>query len=175
MEQIRIINSMAKKEKISSNFISIKAMAILFFFAALYILFIQDENPIQVAIGGTLIVWGIALTLWFYAMTRNKVYYDKEKFYIHNWKGVEIDVVPNEKITSMLFSGFGTYSLSGAYRLFYDSDDGQKKEFWIFPNLKTNTWTIKEQLKKENPDLLTTKISFGGIEHFFIRNEDGFR
>lgn len=166
---------MAKKENITSNFIRLKALAILFFIVGPYIFFNQNEKTIQEAILGLILVWGIASLFWIYAITRNKVYYDKEKFYIYDWKGKEIDIVANEQITSMLYSGFGGNTFGWAFRLFYDSEKGNKKEFWIFPSFNINILTIQERLKKINPALLTTHFSFGGIEHLFIRNEDGFR
>ncbi len=75
----------------------------------------------------------------------------------------------------MLFSGFGGNSFGSSFRVFYLKEDGTKNDFWIHPNLRTNTWLIKEKLKKMNPNLLTTNFSFGGIEHLFVKDEDWFR
>jgi hypothetical protein len=162
---------MNKKEKLTSDFIGLKAMAIMFFIGGAYIVFIQDRSPFKEVIAP----WGIALLIWIYAITRNKVYYAEEKIFIYNWKGKEIDIVLIDKISSMLFSGFRANSFGHAYRFFYNVEGGRKKEFWVFPHVYADIVKLEKRIKEVNPDLLTTNSSFGGIEHLFIRNEDGFR
>lgn len=166
-----------KRERITSSFVQLKMIAVLIFVAVPYINLVQEKNSIKESLVQVVIFWIFSALLWLFAITRKIIYYDTEKFYIEDWKGNQIDEVPNEKVSSMLFSGFGFSSMPslGSYRLFYKNLNDEQKEFWIFPNLRTNAPSIMKKLKETNPNLLTSNLSFGGLEHLIFKNEDWFR
>lgn len=169
------MKSNKKNRRLTSSFLGVKINAIIL--AVVFVMFLF-LTFIDFNLGGiliTMIFGALSAGFWFYATRRNIVYYNQEVFTIQNWKGEVIDEVPNEKITSMLFSGYGPNYIGSSHRLFYKNENGEKKEFWIFPNSGTNTHTLKQRLKKLNPEMHTTNFSFGGIEHLFVNDEDWFK
>ena len=164
-----------EKDKLTSRFIGLKIMAIFFFLICgllLFLLFLQFHMGIAIV---ALILTLLGSSFWYFTKTRKQVYYDGEHFHLFTWKGEQIESVANSQITAMVLSGFGAGTFGAAQRVFYKSKDGTKKDFYIYPNLRTNTGTLKQKLKKMNPDLLTEHFSFGGIEHLFIKDDDWFR
>ena len=164
-----------KKQRLTSNFVILKIIASAIFLKGGMLLVHSIINHNGLETFGSFVVLIIGILIWIIALTRNTVYYDGATFHIFSWRDEWIDSVPHENVTSMLFSGSGINSARMSYRLFYRAKDGTKKDFWIVPNLRTDTHVLKAKLKKINPELLTTGATFGLIEHFFVKNEDWFR
>ena len=124
---------MQKTEVISSNFIGLKSIAILFMVVTPYIFFIQDGSVFKDAIIPQGFIWVISIAILIFCKTRDKIQYDGTTFYITDWKGNE-RVVTNESISAMLMCGIKVSTFSYTFRFIYNADNDLKKQFWLYPN-----------------------------------------
>jgi hypothetical protein len=165
---------MQKREIISSNFIGLKSISILFMVVSPYIFFIQDGRAFKDAIIPQGFIWLISIAILIFCKTRDKIEYDGNMFYITNWKGVE-RVVTNERIIAMLQFGIKVSTFSYTFRFIYNSENNSKKQFWLYPNFRVNLSSFQKKLKETNPNILISNESLGGIEHLFFKDEKWFK
>ncbi len=168
---------MNQKENISSRFILTKIFVALWLISGFYLFFQNSNNTSEII--DYFQLFSIPLLLLFFTATRKEVQFDSKKFYLSNWRGEEIEVIPLEKISSMLYAGIEgnhgmMFNIFQAYRFFYFSKDGTKKEFWLYPRFKVSIPQLQKKLKTANPDVIILNDSFF-IAHLLFRNEDWFR
>ena len=165
---------MQKREVISSNFIGLKSIAILFMVVTPYIFFIQDGRVFKDAIIPQGFIWVISIAILIFCKTRDKIQYDGTTFYITDWKGNE-RVVTNESISAMLMCGIKVSTFRYTFRFIYNTDKDSKKQFWLYPNYRVSLPSFQKKLKEANPNILISNDSLAGIEHLFFKDEKWFK
>jgi len=166
---------MKQKENITSNFIFTKVVAGLWIIFSIIQVYRNPNNIL--GLFDYFFLFGLPLLLLFFAVTRKKVEYDGENFYLKNWRGENHEVVPLEQLSSMLFAGFEGdwhFSIFSAYRFFYFSKEDLKKEFWLYPKFNFSIDQLQKKCKSANPNIMILNDTFL-LAHLFFRNEDWFR